>query len=104
MTADSQQRRTIGIPTRPDQLFLGIPVGRLGWFSSLLIGLASGFAAFFAATFLAIITLLVLNSSGRRLDYALSYKRIGLPIGLIVGILAVGYLATLWVRRKLARD
>ena len=30
----------------------GAPVGDLGWFASLLMGTATGFAAFFAATFL----------------------------------------------------
>lgn len=87
----------------PDQHFFGIPVGRLGWFSSLLIGLASGFAAFFAVTFLAILAFLVINSAGHPLDYSLTYKRVGLPAGLLVGVVAVGYLATLWIRKKITQ-
>ncbi len=82
----------------------GVPVGDLGLFASLLIGLASGFLAFFLATFLSIITLLFLNTAGHaNLDYALTYKRIGLPIGLIVGVLALSYLGLLWGRRQLRR-
>lgn len=103
MISDSQHRSDGSSATQPEQTFFSIPVGRLGWFSSLLIGMASGFAAFFAATFLAILTLLVLNSTGHTLDYALSYKRIGLPAGLFVGVVALGYLGALWVRRKLRR-
>ena len=80
----------------------GIPLRELGWFTCLLIGVASGFAAFFAATFLAIVTLLVLNSAGHHIDYAITYRRIGLPIGLVVGVVALGYLGTLWSKRHLS--
>ena len=83
--------------------FFGIPVGDLGWFSSLLIGVALGFAAFFLATFLAIITLLILNSAGHPLDYSLSYRRVGLPAGLLVGSVALAYLGVLWARRQIRR-
>lgn len=82
----------------------GVPVGDLGLFASLLIGLASGFLAFFLATFLSIVTLLFLNTARHAdLDYALSYRRIGLPIGLVVGLLALSYLGLLWGRRQLRR-
>ena len=91
------------IPNGPRTLgggyFFGVPVMDMGWFASLLMGFASGFLAFFASTFVAIVTILLLNSSGRHLDYAFSYTRVGLPIGLLCGVLALGYLGTLWVRR-----
>lgn len=81
----------------------GVPVGDLGWFASLLMGLASGFLAFFLATFCAIISFLILNSAGHKLDYALTYRRFGLPAGILVGVLALSYLGTLWIRRHLRR-
>lgn len=77
----------------------GAPVGDLGWFASLLIGFASGFAAFFLATFLGIFGLLIANGSGHKADYAISYKYIGLPVGVLVAVVALGYLGMLWARR-----
>ena len=41
----------------------GIPLGDLGWFGSLLIGVASGFFAFFASTFCAIFFILIYNTA-----------------------------------------
>lgn len=82
---------------------LGIPLGDLGWFTSILMGLATGFAAFFAATFVGIVVILISHIAGHQTDYTLAYRRIGLPIGLLVGIAALLYLGTLWVRRIVRR-
>ena len=88
----------------PGYLF-GIPLGELGWFTSLLMSFALGFAAFFAATFFAIFGFLIYNTSTHHaLDFALTYRRVGLPVGLLVLVLALGYLGTLWVRRQLRRS
>ncbi len=82
----------------------GVPVKDMGWFASLLMGFATGFLAFFAATFVAIITILTLNSTGhRQIDYAYSYSRVGLPVGVLAGILALSYLGMLWIRRQTRR-
>ena len=87
----------------PGTLF-GVPLGDLGWFASLLMGTAAGFAAFFASTFCAIVAILFYNTAAHgAVDFADSYKRIGLPIGLLVLVLALGYLGTLWVRRHITR-
>ena len=76
-----------------------MPVGGLGWFASLLIGTAAGFAAFFAATFCGIFGILIYNATTHHaVDFAASYRLVGLPIGLVVLVLALGYLGTLWVR------
>ena len=83
--------------------FLTIPIGELGWFTCLLMGTAAGFAAFFIATFLAIVTFLILNSAGHHLNYNLTYRRIGLPAGLLVGGVSLAYLGTSWVRRQITR-
>ena len=77
----------------------GVPLGDLGWFASLLMGLATGFTAFFLATFLGIVGLLIANSTGHRADYAISYRWIGLPGGVLVAVVARSYLGTLWARR-----
>jgi hypothetical protein len=42
----------------------------------------------------------VYNSSGHKaVDYSYSYLRVGLPVGLVVLVGALGYLGMLWVRR-----
>jgi hypothetical protein len=75
-------------------------VGDLGWFASLLIGTATGFAAFFAATFCGIFAILLYNLlTHRAVDYAASYRFIGLPVGVVALILALGYLGIQWVKR-----
>jgi TRAP-type C4-dicarboxylate transport system permease small subunit len=83
----------------------GVPLGNLGWFATLLMAAASGFMAFFASTFCAIVFILIYNSATHRtLDFALSYRRVGLPIGLVVMAIALGTLGTLWLRRILRRN
>ena len=68
------------------------------------MGAAAGFAAFFAATFLGIVTILMAEHRGApELDFALSYRRVGLPVGLVVLATAWSYLGTLWLRRQLRR-
>ena len=91
--------QTSGQVSGPGTLF-GVPVGDLGWFASLLMGTATGFAAFFAATFLGIVSILIYNeSSQKKIDFSYSYSRVGLPVGVLVLVIALGYLGTLWVRR-----
>jgi len=85
---------------------LGVPVGDLGWFASLLMGTAAGFAAFFMGTFCGIVGILIWNSVAGghgQIDYALSYRRVGLPLGVTVLAAAYGLLGTLWVRRLLRK-
>jgi ABC-type dipeptide/oligopeptide/nickel transport system permease subunit len=83
----------------------GVPLGDLGWFGSLLMGVAAGFLAFFASTFFAIVAILFYNSALHgNVDFALSYRWVGLPIGFLVMAVALSYLGTLWVRRVLRRS
>src|SRR6202453_529988 len=80
----------------------GVPLGDLGWFTSLLMSFALGFAAFFAATFCAIVGILFYNTATHHaVDFSLTYSRVGLPIGLLVLVVALGYLGTLWIRRQI---
>jgi hypothetical protein len=83
----------------------GVPLGDLGWFGSLLIGVASGFMAFFLSTFCAIVAVLIYNSLFHAdIDFALTYRRVGLPVGLAVTAIALAYLGTLWFKRVLRRS
>jgi hypothetical protein len=88
---------------RRDGVLLGIPLGDLGWFQSLLMGTAAGFAAFFATTFVSILGFLVYAGvSGRSIGEVpiqLAYKAIGLPVGVLVLVLSLGYLGVQWARR-----
>ena len=78
----------------------GVPVGNLGWFASLLMSLAAGFIAFFATTFVGIITILIYNTTTHHnVDLALSYRRGGLIAGILVLLLSLAFLGTQWVRR-----
>jgi hypothetical protein len=83
----------------------GVPLADLGWFGSLLIAVASGFMAFFASTFCAIVAFLIYNSVAHaNIDYSLTYRRVGLPVGLAVMAIAFVYLGTLWLRRILRKS
>lgn len=82
----------------------GIPLGDLGLFATLLMSTAVGFAAFFAATFCAIITLLFYKTAtGRMPDFTITYKWVGLPAGIVILVLTLAYLGTLWLKRKLRK-
>jgi VIT1/CCC1 family predicted Fe2+/Mn2+ transporter len=85
---------------RRDGVLFGIPMGDLGWFQSLLMGVATGMAAFFLATFLAILGMLIyMAATGGHPDFALTYRRAGLPVGAVVMVLALGFLGVQWARR-----
>src|SRR5271154_2014220 len=95
----STSPRTVG-----SGYLFGVPLGDLGWFTSLLMSFALGFAAFFAATFCAIIGTLFYNTvTHHAVDFALTYKRVGLPVGLLVLVVTLAYLGTLWVRRQMRK-
>jgi apolipoprotein N-acyltransferase len=84
---------------RDGQLF-GIPFGDLGWFQSLLMGVATGMAAFFLTTFVAILAMLAyMVVTGKHPDFANTYRLAGFPVGVVVMALALGFLAVQWARR-----
>jgi hypothetical protein len=89
---------------RSSVTLFGIPIGDFGWFGTLLVSVAAGFLTFFATTFCAIVVILISNSAAHtNIDFAVSYRYIGLPIGLIVLVLALATLGTLWVKRVLRK-
>jgi hypothetical protein len=88
---------------REGELF-GIPLGDLGWFQSLLMGVATGMAAFFLTTFLAIFAMLVyMMATGKHPDFALTYRCAGFPVGVVVMALALGFLGVQWSRRMVKK-
>jgi hypothetical protein len=96
----STSPRTIG-----SGYLFGVPLGDLGWFTTLLMSAALGMAAFFAATFCAIISILFYNTATHHaVDYSLTYTHVGLPVGILVLVVALTYLGTLWIRRQLRRS
>ena len=84
--------------------FFGIPVGRFGFFSSLLLGAASGFLAFFLTTFCAIFGVIFYDALHHVSieNLSISYKFIAAPVGLTAMLVSLAYLLSLWLRRKLA--
>src|SRR5579875_779411 len=85
---------------RREGTLFGIPMGDLGWFQSLLMGLATGMTAFFLATLVAIIGFAIYAGvSHTTPDFAMTYKRIGFPVGLGVGVAALAFLGVQWIRR-----
>ena len=82
----------------------GVPVADLGWFQVLLMGVATGMTAFFLATFLSIVALLFYTGTTHHpVDFAMTYKRIGLPVGILVGASALGLLGYQWIRRVVTK-
>jgi ABC-type dipeptide/oligopeptide/nickel transport system permease subunit len=85
---------------RRDGALFGIPLGDLGWFASLLMGAATGMAAFFLTTFVAIVVMLVEQSATHRVPaYQMAYREFGFPVGVVVMALALGFLGVQWMRR-----
>lgn len=104
MTAEfptANESKPAATPKKPSAAYLfGVPIGELGWFATLLIGAATGFASFFAATFLGIVLLMLYNTLGHgNADYAISYRLIGFPIGVLMLVVATLYLVSLRMRR-----
>ena len=81
----------------------GAPVHELGLIASVIMGLAVGFMGFFAATFVGIVVVMVMISSGHPADYTISYRLIGLPVGILLGVVSLAYLGTFWVKRILRK-
>ena len=83
---------------------LGFPLEGFGLFQSLLLAFALAFFTFFASTCIAIFSLLGWNLiGGHSVNYADSYRYVGLPAALLVLAVALPYFTTLWVRAKLRR-
>src|ERR1700733_3255336 len=79
----SAQHQNLGQVRSPQAggKFFGIPLGDLGFATSILMAFTVGFLSFFLFTFLAIVGLMIYNGMGHQVDYATSYKYISFPAG-----------------------
>ena len=84
--------------------FFGIPLGDLGFFTSVLMAVAVGFVSFFLFTFLAIFGIMIYNGMGHQVNYADSYKDISFPAGCVVLAISLIFFGTLWLRRKFSKS
>lgn len=85
-----------------DKIF-GIPLGKLGFLSSLLMAVAFGCIVFFATCFLAIFSLLIYNEAGHHaVDMADAYRYVAFPAGSVALCIALAVMLGLWARRKIS--
>jgi TRAP-type C4-dicarboxylate transport system permease small subunit len=87
-----------------DVTIFQIPIGKLGLLSSLLMGGACGFIAFFVTFFLAIVGVTIYDAATKTsmLNLDISYRYIAAPVGLVAMAISLAYLLTVWVRRKMS--
>ena len=79
----------------------GFPVEGFSLFQSLLVSVASAFLTFFLTTCISIFALLAWNVlGGHSVNYADTYRYVGLPAGVVVLIVALPFFLVLWVRAK----
>ena len=87
---------------RTERTVLGFPLRGFGLFTSLLLTVALALITFCLTTMVAIFSLLVWNLGGRHsVDYAISYRDIGLPASLVVLTIALPFFLFLWIRGKI---
>jgi len=80
---------------------LGFPLEGFSLFQSVLLAVASAFLAFFAMTCAAIFVLLGWNLiGGHSVNFADTYRYVGLPVGVVVLAVALPFLCVVWVRGK----
>ena len=82
----------------------GIPVGDLGLFSCVFMGVAFGVISFFATCFVTIFALLFYNILGHHaIDLADAYRYVALPVGVVALLVGVMAMITVWLRGRLSR-
>ncbi|MEK6397415.1 MAG: hypothetical protein V4734_04955 [Terriglobus sp.] len=97
--ADTSATRSQIAPDYTGPRFLGAPVGDFSVFQTVLLSVATGAACFFAGTFFAIMSLLVMTMFGHKVDFSIAYRWVGLPIGIAGLLLAGGFLTSALVAR-----
>ena len=81
---------------------LGFPLQGFSLFQGMLLSIAAGLLAFWIATGLSIFALLFWNLFGKHsVNFADTYRYIGLPAGLIAFAVAVPFFIFVWMRGKL---
>jgi hypothetical protein len=68
------------------------------------MGVATGMAAFFLTTFVAIVGMLVYQMFTQHVPpYQMAYRAAGLPVGAVVMALSLGFLGVQWSRRMVRK-
>ena len=81
---------------------LGFPLEGFSLFQSLLLSFAAAFFTFIATTCVSIFALLAWNLLGNHsVNFADTYRYVGLPAGIVVLAVALPYFLSLWVRAKI---
>lgn len=94
--------QTAPMPRPAGRTIFGFPLEGFGLFSCLLLSFASALTTFCLTTMLAIFSLLVWNVGlHHSIDFADTYRYVGLPASLAVLAIALPTFLTLWVRAKL---
>lgn len=100
----SEQNMVAAAAPKPTKI-LGIPLGDMGFFHSLLVACICAVIAFFAACFFAIFGLLIYNQAGHHnVDMADAYIYGATPVGIAALAIAVVVLMGLWMRRKISSN
>ena len=98
--AGTKTARPLYAPDYRGPRLLGAPVGDFSVLQTLLITGATAVASFFAATFFAIVTILVITQAfHRKVDFSIAYKWVGLPVGILMLVITAVYLGSLLVLR-----
>lgn len=87
-----------------ETIIFGVPIGKLGLISRVMIGGACGFISFFVTFVLAIIGVSIYDSvTGTSMaNLNVAYLYIAAPVGIFMMVVALTYLIAGWVRRKVS--
>lgn len=93
------------LPQQKEATVFGVPIGRLGLLTRIMMSAACGFIVFFIAFVLAIIGVSIYDSAkGISLaNLNIAYLYIAAPIGILTLLASLTYLVTSWARQKFSR-
>lgn len=94
------------IPERKETIIFGVPIGKLGLLTSILIGTACGLIVFFGMFFFSIVGMVIYDTStGTSMaNLNLAYRNIAAPVGLLAMLASLTYLIGSWARRKFSHE
>ena len=101
-SAENISGRNSAVVARKDPTVCGVPIGRLGFLSRVMISAACAFIAFFVTFVLAIIGISIYDSvKGTSLaNLNIAYLYFAGPVGVLVLLASLTYLMGGWARRK----
>lgn len=96
---------TVAEPRTKEATVFGVPIGRLGLLSRVLISGACGFIGFLATFFLAILGVALYDTTHRLslLNLDIAYRYIAAPAGVLALLASFLFLVGGWVRGKFSQ-